>query len=136
MGEHKKGLKFKRKLYQSRGVWASQNMVTLAPFRELPLVIFNMSITSEEIDKVAVLSRLKIDDQAREKRTSSISDILAMVDQMQEVNTDDITPMAHPLDATQRLRADEVTETNKREKLQENAPQIENGLFLVPKVIE
>lgn len=95
-----------------------------------------MSITSEEIDKVALLARLKVDEQAREKLTSSITDILDMVDRMQEVNTDGITPMAHPLDTVQRLRADEVSETNKREKLQENAPLAEQGLFLVPRVIE
>jgi aspartyl-tRNA(Asn)/glutamyl-tRNA(Gln) amidotransferase subunit C len=55
---------------------------------------------------------------------------------MSSVNTDDVTPMAHPLDATQRLRADEVTETDQRDHFQEIAPNVEDGLYLVPKVIE
>ena len=55
---------------------------------------------------------------------------------MQSVDTDNVTPLAHPLDSVQRLRDDEVTETNKRDELQKNAPETDQGLFLVPKVIE
>ncbi len=55
---------------------------------------------------------------------------------MQAVNTTDIAPMAHPLDAVQRLRSDVVTEENQRDQLQTVSPAVENGLFLVPKVIE
>ncbi|MEE3214369.1 MAG: Asp-tRNA(Asn)/Glu-tRNA(Gln) amidotransferase subunit GatC, partial [Pseudomonadota bacterium] len=62
--------------------------------------------------------------------------ILEMVDQLQAVDTEGVAPLAHPLDATQRLRADEVTETDQRDDFQRCAPQVENGLYLVPRVVE
>ncbi|MET4695398.1 Asp-tRNA(Asn)/Glu-tRNA(Gln) amidotransferase subunit GatC [Endozoicomonas lisbonensis] len=95
-----------------------------------------MAIDASEIQKVAHLARLSIDDSQVEATAGTISKILDMVDQMQSVNTDNVEPMAHPLDATQRLREDVVTEPNNREKLQSCAPAVEDGLFLVPKVIE
>ena len=95
-----------------------------------------MAIDASEIQKVAHLARLSIDDCQVEATAGTISKILDLVDQMQSVNTDNIEPMAHPLDATQRLREDVVTEPNNREQLQSCAPAVEDGLFLVPKVIE
>ncbi|MEG2796248.1 MAG: Asp-tRNA(Asn)/Glu-tRNA(Gln) amidotransferase subunit GatC, partial [Pseudomonas sp.] len=68
--------------------------------------------------------------------TSALNSILGLVDEMQAVNTDGIEPLAHPLEASQRLRADVVTETNHREAYQSIAPAVENGLYLVPKVID
>jgi aspartyl-tRNA(Asn)/glutamyl-tRNA(Gln) amidotransferase subunit C len=65
-----------------------------------------------------------------------ISDILTMIDDMQAVDTSGIEPMANSLDATQRLREDTVTESNKRDELQAVAPATEDGLYLVPKVID
>jgi aspartyl-tRNA(Asn)/glutamyl-tRNA(Gln) amidotransferase subunit C len=59
-----------------------------------------------------------------------------MVDQLQAADTRDVEPMANPLDAVQRLRADEVTEENRREAYQAIAPAVENGLYLVPRVVE
>jgi aspartyl-tRNA(Asn)/glutamyl-tRNA(Gln) amidotransferase subunit C len=59
-----------------------------------------------------------------------------LMTQMGATNTDDVLPMAHPMDQTQRLRADEVTETDNRDNFQSIAPQVEDGLYLVPKVIE
>jgi len=95
-----------------------------------------MSIGPEDIKKIAILARLEIEDDKVEKISGDISNILSFVDQLQNANTDQIEPMAHPMDASQILRADEVTETNQREKLQSVAPNTEDGLFLVPKVIE
>jgi len=95
-----------------------------------------MSIGPEDIKKIAILARLEIEDDKVEKISGDISNILSLVDQLQNANTDQIEPMAHPMDASQILRADEVTETNQREKLQSVAPNTEDGLFLVPKVIE
>ena len=95
-----------------------------------------MAIDASEIQKVAHLARLSIDDSQVEATAGTISKILDLVDQMQSVNTDDVEPMAHPLDATQRLREDVVTEPDNREQLQSCAPAVEDGLFLVPKVIE
>jgi aspartyl-tRNA(Asn)/glutamyl-tRNA(Gln) amidotransferase subunit C len=68
--------------------------------------------------------------------TENLSSILNLIDEMQQIDTDGVEPLAHPLDAVQRLRADEVTELNQRDKLQAVAPAVEEGLFLVPKVIE
>ena len=95
-----------------------------------------MAIDASEIQKVAHLARLSIDDSQVEATAGTISKILDLVDQMQSVNTDDVEPLAHPLDATQRLREDIVSEPNNREQLQSCAPAVEDGLFLVPKVIE
>jgi len=65
-----------------------------------------------------------------------MTDILGLIDQMQSVNTDNVEPLAHAFDAVQRLRKDEVTESNHRDELQKIAPETDQGLFLVPKVIE
>lgn len=95
-----------------------------------------MALERSDVEKVAHLARLQIEEQDIPEYTRNLTSILELVSQMQAVNTDNIEPLAHPLDATQRLRHDEVTETNQREHFQQNAPATEAGLFLVPKVIE
>ena len=95
-----------------------------------------MTLKKEDVRKIAQLARLQIDDDAIDQYTSDLSNVLALVEQMNEVDTSAITPMAHPLDATQRLREDEVTETDLRDKFQSIAPDVEKGLYRVPKVIE
>lgn len=89
-----------------------------------------------EIQKLANLAKLNISDDALDEVAESITNVLALVDQLQAADTRDVAPMAHPLDAVQRLRADEVTESNCREAFQGIAPATENGLYLVPKVID
>ncbi len=93
-------------------------------------------ISKETVKTVAHLARLSISEDEIKQSTAKIAAIMNLIDEMQAVNTEGVEPLAHPLDAVQRLRADEVTEGNQREKLQANAPAKENGLFLVPKVIE
>ena len=95
-----------------------------------------MSIGPEDIKKIAHLARLQVTENEADKLCHDISNILSLVYQLQNANTENIEPMANPLDATQVLRADIVTEQNKREELQKVSPMIEDGLFLVPKVIE
>jgi aspartyl-tRNA(Asn)/glutamyl-tRNA(Gln) amidotransferase subunit C len=95
-----------------------------------------MSIKQDEIEKIAELARIRISSEQIGQVTQRITEILQMVDQLQAVDTRDIEPMANPLDATQRLRADEVTESDRREAFQAIAPAVENGLYLVPKVID
>ena len=95
-----------------------------------------MTLKIEDVRNIAQLARLQIDDSSIEQYATDLSSILALAEQMNTVDTIDVTPMAHPLDATQRLRPDEVTETNQREKFQAIAPDVENGLYRVPKVIE
>lgn len=94
------------------------------------------SLQKEDIEKIAHLARLGIEEADVPGYARELSNILALVEQMSAVDTEGVTPMAHPLDAHQRLRDDIVTEQNQRDLLQANAPQIEAGLFLVPQVIE
>lgn len=95
-----------------------------------------MSIEKSDIEKIASLARIRVDQSAIPEIANRINDILKMVDSMQAVDTADIEPMANPLDAVQRSRVDLVTERNQREAFQAIAPQVEQGLYLVPKVIE
>lgn len=95
-----------------------------------------MSLDRSQVEMVAKLARLKVEDHELDDYVASLNSILELADQLQSVNTDGVEPLANPLDAAQRLRADTVTETDQRDKLQANAPQAENGLFLVPKVID
>ncbi|MES2822858.1 MAG: Asp-tRNA(Asn)/Glu-tRNA(Gln) amidotransferase subunit GatC [Pseudomonadota bacterium] len=95
-----------------------------------------MAVDRSDIAKLAVLARIAISDDAADEVADRISTVLALVDQLQAVNTEGVLPMAHPLDAVQRLRPDVVTEPNQRELFQSIAPAIQDGLFLVPQVIE
>ncbi len=89
-----------------------------------------------EIHKLAELAKIELDDSHIAEVTARISDVLALVDQLQAADTSGVTPMAHPLDTVQRLRADKVNEANQREAFQALAPSAEQGLYLVPKVID
>lgn len=89
-----------------------------------------------DIQKLSNLARLHVDEETLNETAKSITDVIALVDQLQAADTDGVLPMAHPLDAVQRLRVDGVTELNEREKFQAIAPLTEDGLYLVPKVIE
>ncbi|CAI8243393.1 MAG: Glutamyl-tRNA(Gln) amidotransferase subunit C [Marinobacterium sp. xm-d-530] len=95
-----------------------------------------MSIDRSDVERIAHLARLELNEQDIPAYTENLSSILNLIDEMQQIDTDGVEPLAHPLDAVQRLRADEVTELNQRDKLQAVAPAVEEGLFLVPKVIE
>jgi len=104
-----------------------------------------MALTTQDIQKVAHLARLEINDQEATATLQKLTGILNLIEQMQSVNTVGILPMSHAQDLNQRLREDVVTYQNQREALQRNAPLIGNdhpeqaiadGLFLVPKVIE
>jgi aspartyl-tRNA(Asn)/glutamyl-tRNA(Gln) amidotransferase subunit C len=95
-----------------------------------------MALDKQTVHDIARLARLHIDDAETEKYQSALSNILSLVEQMETCDTTDIEPMTHPFDATLRLRADEVTETNNRDKYQAVAPDTQDGLYLVPKVID
>jgi aspartyl-tRNA(Asn)/glutamyl-tRNA(Gln) amidotransferase subunit C len=95
-----------------------------------------MTVEQDEIQKIAELARIRIDRDQIGEITQRITEILAMADQLQAIDTSDVVPLSSPLDATQKLRADVVTETNQREAFQAIAPAVENGLYLVPRVID
>jgi len=95
-----------------------------------------MSISRTDVEKVAHLARIAMTEDTMLATTERLANVLAMVDQLQAIDTSGIQPLAHPLDTVQRLRADVVTEQNQRDLLLQNAPATQDGLFLVPKVIE
>ena len=95
-----------------------------------------MSLTTDEVKKIAYLARLGIDEKDIEAYAKDLSNMLDLMTQMGETNTDTVQPMAHPMDQMQRLRSDTVSEINQREHFQSIAPQVEAGLYLVPKVID
>ncbi|MBK1705970.1 Asp-tRNA(Asn)/Glu-tRNA(Gln) amidotransferase subunit GatC [Halochromatium glycolicum] len=95
-----------------------------------------MSLNSSDVAKIAHLARLAVDDSELQHFSAELSSILDLVEQMHKVETTGIEPMSHPLHMTQRLRPDSVTETDQRERFQAMAPSTEEGLYLVPKVVE
>lgn len=95
-----------------------------------------MSLTADQVRQVAHLARLEVQPGQVEKYARELSSILDMVGQLAGADTGAVEPMAHPLDMAQRLRPDAVTEENRREAFQAQAPQVKEGLYLVPKVIE
>jgi len=95
-----------------------------------------MSLQRADVERIAHLARLAIAEEDIPRYTMELSGILEFVRQMEVVDTVGVVPMAHPLDATQRLRPDRVTEGDQRVLFQSIAPVAEEGLYLVPKVIE
>jgi aspartyl-tRNA(Asn)/glutamyl-tRNA(Gln) amidotransferase subunit C len=95
-----------------------------------------MSLTIEDVKKVARLARLAVSEQEAQMAQLQLSNIFGLIAEMQAVDTTGIEPMSHAQDVTQRLREDRVTEHNQRELFQSIAPQVEAGLYLVPQVIE
>jgi len=95
-----------------------------------------VSITPDDVQKLCTLARLEIGAEESRDLSAKLSDIVRMVGELQAQNTDGVAPMAHPLDRAQRLRPDAVTESDAHELYQRNAPSVERGLYLVPKVIE
>lgn len=95
-----------------------------------------MALDKRDVENIAHLARLAISEEDIPAYAENLSSILTLVEQMNAVDTTGVTPMAHPLEMAQRLREDVVTEPDQREHFQRHAPAVENGLFLVPKVIE
>jgi aspartyl-tRNA(Asn)/glutamyl-tRNA(Gln) amidotransferase subunit C len=95
-----------------------------------------MSLDKNDVEKIAHLARLAIADEDIPGYAGSLSSILQLVEQMDAVDTKNVLPMAHPQDAQQRLREDVVTEKNQREHFQKITENVENGLYLVPKVLD
>ena len=104
-----------------------------------------MALNISDIKRIAHLARIEINEQEAATTLTKLSGILSLIEQMQAVDTTGVTPMSHSQDLTQRLRTDVVTANNEREAFQANAPTlgngsaqkaVNNGLYLVPKVIE
>jgi aspartyl-tRNA(Asn)/glutamyl-tRNA(Gln) amidotransferase subunit C len=96
-----------------------------------------MSLTRQDVEKIARLARLSITEAEMPVYVTSLSSIVDFVDDLSRVQTSDVEPLAHPLEGQhQRLRPDTVTESDQHEKYQANAPQVQAGLYVVPRVIE
>lgn len=95
-----------------------------------------MAISDDEVRAIAQLARLAIKEQDVAVVCAGLSRILEFVRQMDAIDTTDIEPLAHPLELDAHRRTDEVLESNLRDIYQLGAPQVQNALYLVPKVIE
>ena len=95
-----------------------------------------MSLSIDDVKRIAHLARIRVDAEQAARYQAQLNGILGLIEQMQAIDTAGIEPMAHTRDVCQRLREDTVTETDRREAFQAVAPQVEAGLYLVPKVIE
>ncbi len=95
-----------------------------------------MSLTLEQVRRVAHLARLEINDAEAQTTLGHLNGIFALIEAMQAVDTRGVEPMAHAQDVAQRLREDRVGEDDRRAAYQAVAPETEAGLYLVPKVIE
>jgi aspartyl-tRNA(Asn)/glutamyl-tRNA(Gln) amidotransferase subunit C len=95
-----------------------------------------MSLTPDDVRRLARLARIGIEAEESHAVLEALNRVLGLVDEMRAVDTQGVEPMAHAMDLVQRLRADEVREKDQRAAYQSVAPAVEDGLYLVPKVIE
>ena len=95
-----------------------------------------MTLSIHDVKQIADLAYIKVSDDEAKSTLAQLSDIFKLIETMQAVDTSNVEPMSHAQDVVQRLRDDQVTESDQRELYQSIAPQVEEGLYLVPKVIE
>ena len=95
-----------------------------------------MSLSKDQVQHIAMLARLKLNEDEYAESVEKLSKIVDFVDQLSQADTAGVIPMAHPLDMAQRLRPDAIVEADERDRFQENAAAVSDGLYLVPKVIE
>jgi aspartyl-tRNA(Asn)/glutamyl-tRNA(Gln) amidotransferase subunit C len=94
-----------------------------------------MTIHPDDIAKLCRLAQIALDDGERAATIADLDKMIHMIDALQSIDTDGVDPLAHPLDAAQRLRADEITEVVDRDRYQASAPAVQDGLYLVPRVL-
>jgi aspartyl-tRNA(Asn)/glutamyl-tRNA(Gln) amidotransferase subunit C len=95
-----------------------------------------MSLTPDQLQRIASLACIDVSAEEAQGVAEGLNRVLGLIDQLQAVDTQGIEPMSHALDVVQRLRPDAVTEPDRRDDYQKGAPAVEQGLYLVPKVIE
>ena len=95
-----------------------------------------MSLSLQDVQRIAHLARIRVDEAEAAAYQTQLNGIFGLIEEMQGVDTCGVLPMAHAQDLSQRLRADVVSESDHRAAFQSVAPQVESGLYLVPKVIE
>ena len=95
-----------------------------------------MALSDQELKEIAYLARINIKEDSFSSLKKELEQILELFEELNEADTSEVAAMSHPLDLSQPTRKDEVTEENQMEELLKNAPSVQSGLFLVPKVIE
>ena len=95
-----------------------------------------MALSDKELKEIAYLARINIDKNSFPSLKGELEQILDLFEKLNSAKTNEVEAMSHPLNLSQPTRPDEVTEEDQREKLQQTAPSVQSGLFLVPKVIE
>jgi len=95
-----------------------------------------MTLKPDDVRSIAHLARLHIEEDALDHYVDDLSRILELVDDMNKVDSSAVQPLSNPLDASQRLRSDVVSESDQRDKFQQNAPDVAEGYYRVPRVIE
>ncbi len=95
-----------------------------------------MKVTEEVVKNIAELAQLKVAAEDLEQLSAGMKNILDLADQMQAIATENVMPVSNPLDAEQRLRKDEITEVDQHQLFQSIAPETEDGLYLVPRVVD
>ncbi len=95
-----------------------------------------MKISKEEVKKTAELARLEFSEDELEKFTEQLGEILDHVEDLNELNTEKTSPLSHVLEISTPLREDEVVQTITTDDALANAPEVKDGFFVVPKVIE
>jgi len=95
-----------------------------------------VTLSRQDIEYIAHLARLEVSESDVPAYVDKLGRIIEFIDELGQADTVDMVPMAHPLDMSQRLRADEVTESDERDRYQANAPETENGVYVVPRVVE
>ncbi len=93
-------------------------------------------LSLDDVRRIAELARIEVPEEGVAALQHDLNGIFDLIEQMRAVDTTGVEPMAHAIDLTQRLREDRVTETDQHELFQSAAPRVEDGLYLVPKVIE
>jgi len=97
---------------------------------------FFMPLSLDEVRRIAQLARIGVSDAEARAVQAQLNDIFELIGRMQKVDTEGVEPMSHAHGSALRLREDKITEGDQREQFQSVAPQVETGLYLVPKVIE
>ncbi len=95
-----------------------------------------MALSPEQIHKIAHLAKLSIDDDSMAEISSQLDNIMTLIDHMEQADTDDVEPLSHPQDPVLRLREDEVTDQDRRDDFMKLTTHSQDGLYLVPRVIE
>lgn len=95
-----------------------------------------MSLTLNDVQRIARLARIAVNEQEAKGVLDQLGGIFSLIDELKSIDTQGVVPMSHAVDVTQRLREDAVTESDRHREFQAVAPQVEAGLYLVPKVIE